>query len=88
MTIDTYKLENGYQAYLIEFLPNEYYADIVMDGKIIYRSFKNFENPFDAIFILMDLGLIEQDYPNPKFEPLEFTGSIEQYKRLKAKFDL
>lgn len=67
MTIDTYELANGYRAELVEvsdFRDKNYEYSIHIKKKketlVVFMEY--YANPFDAIFILMDLGLIHADY--------------------------
>lgn len=71
MIIDTYDLGNGYRATLLFGSLGIYFVDILKDGKIVYECQKYSTNPFDAIFILMDLGLMGVDVD--WCEPREFS---------------
>lgn len=67
MTIlDTYDLGNGYRAELrtcVNYsLKTEYYLNIVKGETTVYLGMTYEKNPFDAIFILMDLGLVKAEY--------------------------
>lgn len=87
--LDTYDLGNGNIAQLIEsdselscgVSVEPKYAIDIMNGVMMMSAIPFQANPLDAIFILMDLGLVEPDYPNPKFEPLGYLESVERVNK-------
>lgn len=93
MTIlDTYDLGNGYEAQLIESdaesscgepIEPKYAIDI-MNGVRMVSAIPFQNNPFDAIFILIDLGLVKVDYDwQNVIEVLNYTGKKLKYNIIK-----
>jgi hypothetical protein len=66
MIIDTYDLGNGFRAELLYFTrrngEDDFCVSIRRYDDYILASHNSADNPLDAIFILMDLGLVHADY--------------------------